>query len=193
MNAAFESALWPVLRYPLRQIRAFDRAHYSVYTLPYKVWAQLTAIAFIGSFLYGASLSLAIPGWNPQNGALWIAASAGLGWCILGPALIAATRRHPFTLAHACLTTMAYGEAVLVTGALLNLTASALGITAGTSVFNIVWVGFSNLIMGAALTRQLGAIGVPAIITLLCWILALNGSGAVFFAVFYRLLRGEAG
>ena len=187
--AAFDSALWSVLKYPLRQIRAFDRAEYSLRTLPYRVWAELTAIAF----LYGASLSLAIPGWNPRNGALWIAASAGLGWCVLGPVLIAVTRRRPFTLAHACLTTMAYGEGVLVVGALLNLLAYALGITAGMAVFNICWVGLSNVVMVATLTPQLAAIGVPAGTTLLCWILALNGSGAVFFAFFYRLLHGNAG
>lgn len=186
----FQRGLFAALRYPLRFLQGFEAAGPSLRTIPYATWAGLTAIAFLGSFVYGASLSLAVPDWDPKGGALWMALSAGLAWCVLGPTLVFLTRKSAFVLAHACLVTMSYGEGVLVTGALLNLLlAAGIGQTAGPGVFNIGWVGLSNVVMAVTLTRQLAAIGVSPWKTLLCWVFALNGSGTVFFYLFRSLLE----
>ena len=185
-------SLWQCLRHPRRQLVAFDDLPPTLSTLPLLTWGLLTGIAVIGSCLYGASLSLVFPQWRPTASALWLALSAGMGWCVFGPVLVAATRRNAFTLAHACLVTMAYGEAVLVTGALLNVMLRWTNLMAAVppGPFNLAWVTLSNIVMAAVLTVQLGAIQVPKWKTLLIWMAALNGSGAFFFWWFQRLLRG---
>ena len=191
--SAFDPSLWRCLRHPRRQLAAFDATRPTVNNLPYATWCLLTAIAVLGSFLYGASLSLVLPQWRPGTGALWLALSAGLAWCVFGPVLVVVARRPAFTCAHACLVTMAYGEAVLVAGAALNLTLSVanLDTVVPPGPFNLAWVGLSNIVMATVLALQLRAVGVPIWKTLLTWMLILTGSGAIFFWLFQRLLQGN--
>lgn len=169
-------------------LRRLDASGPGSTRLPYRVWAALVAVAVLGSCLYGASLSLVLPRWRPWAGARWVALSAGLAWCVFGPGLMLLTRRHPLTLAHACLVTMAYGEAVLALGAGLNLLLRASGLSRRVPAgpFNLAWVGLSNVVMAATLARQLGGLGVPARTTLAAWFGLLDGSGAVLFWLFGR-------
>ena len=186
----FRSSLLHCLRHPRQQLRAFDATNPTLFNLPCLTWVLLTGIAVIGSCIYGASLSLVFPQWRPTAGALWLALSAGLGWCVFGPMLVVATRRNAFTLAHACLVTMAYGEAVLVVGATLNLLMRVTNLMAVVppGPFNLAWVALSNVVMATVLTLQLHAIQVRPWKTLITWMIGLNGSGALFFWWFQRLL-----
>jgi hypothetical protein len=189
-------ALWASLRHPQRYIRAFDArqsGHSKGGRIPYGLWICLAGIAVGGSLLYGASLSLALPEWQPGSSALWLAFSAGLSWCLFGPALVLVTRRRVLTCAHACLVTMAYGEAVLAAGACLNLLfhlAPSLARSIAPGPTNLALVGVSNGVMAALLTGQMRALGVLAWKTLLCWLAVLDGCGALFFSLFQRLLQG---
>lgn len=167
------------LRHPALALQAFARAPH----WPFRRWTALTGIAVGGSCLYGASLARVLP-WHPGGAALWLALSSGLGWCVLGPVLIAATRQDPKVLAQACLVTMAYGEGVLAAGAALNLALPM----AHPGWANAGIVALSNAVMAFALIRQLQGLGVPAARTFACWMLALNGSGALFFFLLRRLL-----
>src|SRR5437660_7044183 len=178
------------LRHPCRQLQAFDEMQVDCCTIPYRLWAKLAAIAVGGSLVYGASLSLLFRGWRPGRSALWLALSAGGRWCIFGPVLVLLSRRRVQTCAHACLVTMAYGEAVLVSGAAINVWLRLRGNfkQALLARWNFGLVGISNLVMAAALTRQLQAVGVPDWETLLSWMVVLNGSGALLFRLFRRIL-----
>jgi hypothetical protein len=182
---------WRSLRHPLRQLRAFEQQRPTPRTLPLATWGALTAIAVGGSAVYGASLARVLPGWRPREGALWLALSAGAGWCVFGPGLIRVTGKHPFVCAQACMVTMAYGEGVLVTGAVLNaLLADRQQLPwLDRGRFNFGWIGFSNVVMAATLAGQMRAIGVPPWKTLATWMALLNGSGAAFFWVLARVLR----
>ncbi|HET6330445.1 MAG TPA: hypothetical protein VFF76_06605 [Holophagaceae bacterium] len=167
------------LLHPRRTLRAFAAAP----AWPVATWSALTAIAVIGSCFYGASLARVLP-WDPRGSALWLALSSGLGWCVLGPMLILATRQHPKVLAQACLVTMAYGEGVLALGAVANLILSL----RHPGLVNAGVVAASNVVMALALASQLKSLGVALWKTLACWMLALNGSGALFFLLFRHLL-----
>lgn len=186
-------SLWSALRHPRTHMRQFAATPPDLSTLPVPTWASLVSIAVGGSAIYGASLSLRFPGWRPTSGALWLALSAGLGWCVFGPTLVLVTRRNPCTCAHACLVTMAYGEAVLVSGALANLvqTHAPPHNQLDPTHFNLATVGVSNVVMATALALQLRELGIPPAQTLLLWIAALNGSGALFFWLFHRTLHPE--
>ena len=188
MSKLFTTSVGWSLRHPRQNLRALDAALAAGDRPPLPVWIWLTGIAVGGSCLYGASLSLALPAWRPERGALWLALSAGLGWCVFGPTLVLVSRRNAFVLAHACLVTMAYGEAVLASGAAVNVVVGVLGGPSGLPAFNIACVAMSNVVMAGALTLQLQAVRVPVWKTLGAWVVALNGSGAVFFRVFARLL-----
>jgi hypothetical protein len=123
-----------------------------------------------------------------------MALSAGLSWGVFGPVLILLTRRHAFVLAHACLVTMAYGEAVLVSGAGVNALLASTGGPPGLdpAVLNLLIVAMANATMAAALAAQLQAIGVPVWKSVLAWMVVLNGSGALFFWLFRPLVSGGA-
>lgn len=172
----------PTLINSLRIPRATLRTFAAAPTWPIATWSMLSAIAVIGSCFYGASLARVLP-WDPSGSALWLALSSGLGWCMLGPTLILATRRHPKVLAHACLVTMAYGEGVLCIGGVLNISVPM----SHPGLYNGGVVATSNVVMALALATQLRVLGVPTWRTLLCWMLALNGSGALFFFLFRHL------
>lgn len=181
------------LRHPCKQLQAFDEMQSGRVFIPYRLWAGQAAIAVGGSLVYGASLSLHFRGWRPGRSALWLALSAGGGWCIFGPLLVLLSRRRAQTCVQACLTTMAYSEAVLVSGAAINVWLRLQGSfkEAVLARWNVALVGLSNLVMATSLTRQLRALGVPAWKTLLSWMVVLNGSGALLFSLFRRLLQGE--
>ena len=83
------------------------------------------------------------------------------------------------------LVTMAWGEAVLACGALLNL--AHLGGDAVTR--NVIAVAISNVVMATHLTHALRRRGVRIATTLALWVVALDGSGALLFALFARLLE----
>jgi hypothetical protein len=179
----FDPSLWRCLRRPAAQLVAFDAARPPP---PLATWAALFAIAVSGSLLYGASLALVWPRFTAGAGALWILAAAGLGWLVFGPALILVTRRRALTCAHACMITMAYGEAALAVGAAVNVALWLAG--AGGAGFNLAWLFVANAVMAASLAAQLKALGVPPARTLAVWILALDGAGALFFFGLGRLL-----
>jgi hypothetical protein len=180
------------LRHPCQQLQAFDQMQSGRVSIPYRLWASLAAIAVGGSLVYGASLSLLFHRWRPGRSALWLALSAGGGWCIFGPLLVLLSRRRAQTCAQACLTTMAYGEVILVSGAGINVWVHLKGSfkEAVLARWNVALVCLSNLVMATALTRQLRALGVPAWKTLLSWMVVLNGSGALLFGLLRRLLLG---
>ncbi len=182
--------LFKCLIYFREQIKAFEASPITWQSVPYGIWAALTAIAVIGSCIYGASLSLVLPSWQLTSGALWILLSAGFGWFIFGPTLIFVTKKNIFTCAHACMVTMAYGEGVLTLTALVNLIlAFNLPVSFDVGVFNFSMVVVSNIVMVLVLSLQMQAIGVVWWKTLLVWMLALNGSGAIFFWIFQQVLK----
>lgn len=186
MNAS-KLGLVQALLHPIESIKTFDKTISTFEQLPSSTWFWLLGIAFGGSLIYGSSLSLMFPGWNITTGAIWITASAGLAWCFFGPGLIYTTRKHPFTLGHACLVTMAYGELILLVGAVSNLLMAS-SIAQPTALWNFGIVGLSNIVMVTMLALQLGAVGVPWWKSVLSWLLVLNGSGALFFYIFKSLL-----
>jgi hypothetical protein len=192
-RSPFIPSLRRSLHHPCQQLQAFDEMQSGRVSIPYRLWASLAALAVGGSLVYGASLSLFFHRLRPQRSALWLALSAGGSWCIFGPLLVLLSHRRAQTCVQACLTTMAYGEAVLVSGAGINVWLHLKGSfkEAALACWNVALVGISNLVMATALTGQLRALGVPAWKTLLSWMVVLNGGGALLFGLFRRLLQGE--
>jgi hypothetical protein len=158
--------------------------------IPVGRWSLLLAVAVGGSLLYGASLGLVLPGWQLGGAALWLTLSAGLAWCVFIPALWLITRLTIWRCLDACLITMAAGEVVLTSGALVNALLWWHDLTPNGAVINALVVGVSNIAMAGMLTLQLRRSGVTVARTLALWMLALNGSGAVFFTALYRWLHG---
>jgi hypothetical protein len=179
------------LRHPLAQLIALDSLQPGCGNVPLFCWSILVFIAVGGSCLYGSSLAFVIEGFQPGPSALLLTLSGGFAWCIFGPILVLVTRRNAIVLAHACLVTMAYGEAVLAVGALLNLSGlPAAGLASmDPSAFNCAWVALSNVVMALALSIQLAALKVPPWKTLLTWTLVLNGSGIGLFLMLSSILR----
>ena len=167
-----------------------DSRTVAVIAARWKMWAVLVGIAVGGSCLYGASLSLALPGWQSGAAALWLAVSAGASWCVFSPALSWGARRPLLECLDRCLFTMACGEVVLTSGALVNLLLWHLAVTQNAAPINGVIVGISNVVMAVALAEQMRRAGVPVRTTLALWMLVLNGSGAAFFWLLYRPLHG---
>jgi hypothetical protein len=84
-------------------------------------------------------------------------------------------------------------EFILLSGAIINLLFSLRGNIKKIHLlrWNISLIGISNLVMAAALAKQLQALGVPIWKTLCSWIAILNGSSVLLFSLFYRLLQGD--
>lgn len=180
--------LWQALRHPAAQtLRLHDEG-----LRPWPVWLALTAIAVLGSFLYGASLALAFAGFDPFGGAAWIALSAGLGWCVFGPGLVLLSARSPWSCAHACMIAMAWGEALLFVGAIVNAALwLALGADSALALpFNLALFVVANITMGAVVDAQMRALGVPSWKTVVAWLVLLDGVGAAFFFVLSGWLEG---
>jgi hypothetical protein len=157
------------------------------HALPLKRWSAFIGVAVGGSLLYGASLSWVLPGWGAGDAAVWLALSAGLAWCVFIPALYAATELQWRDCFDACLVTMALGEVVLASGALVNALLRFHAMTTNAALINGLVVALSNIVMAGVLTRLLRPRGVAVGRTVALWTLALNGSGAVFFFVLHRV------
>ena len=157
--------------------------------LPVGQWSLLTAVAVAGSCLFGASLSLVLPGWSIASGAAWLAISAGLAWCVFIPSLSALTRIPFAVCCHACLIAMGGGEVVLASGALVNAVLWLRHATELAVVINAGTVLLSNIAMAVLLAMQLHGRGAPIGRILAAWMLILNGSGALLFAALYPLLH----
>jgi len=144
-------------------------------------WITYACIAVFGSFFYGASLAATsdLAG-SGSYAAIALAVSAGAGWIIFGLCCLVFLRPPLVPFIHACLVTMACGEAVLAVGALLNFA----GLT-NTVIFNSIWVAISNVTMLGILTSQFSKIGIRAPITIALWMVVLNGIGLLVFAFFY--------
>jgi hypothetical protein len=155
----------------------------------FRHWALLIAIAFAGSAFYGASLAYALGETGLSGGAAWLVVAAGLSWCIFAPMLIAVTGRKPLACAYECLVTMAYGEAVLAAGTVVNFASHALAAFPAAS-FNWAWIALSNVVMAWVLMTRFRSAGVPWWKTLAAWIVGLDGAGAVLFWIFRGLLQG---
>jgi len=173
------------------EFKPFDRSK------PCGLILCLFAVAVAGSLIYGASLASAFPAWSRGGAAAWLALSAGLAWCLFGLVLLRIARKPWRVCLLACRVAMAFGEAVLVTGAGLN----ALGLThaAGAVVHggnlpigaaaNWLIVIVANVTMAVTLVLQMRVLNVPAGRILAAWCGVLNGGGAVLFWT----LRGLTG
>ena len=162
----------------------------AVFQARWKWWIVLIAVAVGGSCLYGASLSLVLPHWRTGAAALWLAVSAGAAWCVFIPALWLSTRQPLLECFDRCLVTMACGEVVLASGALVNLLLWRATLFENAAQINAAIVAISNVAMCIILAAQMRSGGVPVWKTLTVWMLALNGSGALFFRLLYRVLHG---
>lgn len=158
--------------------------------LPWKRWSALAAVAVGGSLLYGASLTWVLPDWEPVRSALWFALAAGLAWGVFIPALYTFTSLRWRECCDASLATMAFGEVVLVSGALVNALLQWHAISSDPAFINGLIVALSNIVMATALARLLRPRGVPTGRTLLLWMLTLNGSGAASFLALHSIFHG---
>jgi hypothetical protein len=156
----------------------------------WKRWSALIMVAVAGSCLYGASLSLVLGDWRTGAAAVWLAASAGAAWLVFIPTLWQTTGRSLPECFDRSLVTMACGEVVLTSGALVNLLLWRTAVLENAAAINAAVVAVSNLTMFIALAGQMRSGGVPVWKSLLVWMLALNGSGALFFWLLYRPLHG---
>lgn len=188
----FMANLLTRLRHPIQGIKEFDKEVESVGQVPLWTWLSLVLIAVLGTCIYGASVNLAFPGWLSGSGAFFLTLSTGLSWCLFGPVLILATKLRKFTCAHACLITMAYGEAILFIGACLNYVMVLSSVPKSTQeVVNCSIVVVSNLVMCEMLAIQLEALGVRKLKTLLIWTVVLLGSFAILFWILSTLFKGN--
>jgi hypothetical protein len=151
-------------------------------------FAGLAAVAVIGSLVFGAAAGLAIPHRVGQSTALLLTLSTGCSWLLLGAFLVAITRKDIFDLAEACLTAMAYGEAVLVSGAVLDVMAYR---SFDPVALNIGIVLASNVVMATVFCRRLRKLEVSLKVSLSLWLFGLNGSWPIFFLLIARLMPGE--
>lgn len=146
---------------------------------PWRLWIGLAAIAIFGSLVVGASIAL-VTGSALDGHAIWFTASAGIAWCIFGPALKIATGLGWLFLAHACLVAMAHGELVLALATITNTTIYLGNLTPSLAPTAVIVLA-ANLTMAASLALQLRTAGTPYRITLALWFLVLNGAGAALF------------
>ncbi len=156
---------------------------------PWGRWGAFLAVAIGGSLLYGASLGLVLVDWKVVAAAVWLALSAGLAWCVLIPVLCRIGKVRLARCFDACLVTMAFGEIVLTVGAAINGLLWWRGAVAHAALLNVAVVAISNVIMALVLARRLRPHGVARGRVWAAWMVALNGSGAVFFLIFYQWLH----
>lgn len=152
--------------------------------------AAAIGFAFAGSGIYGASLSLLLPGWECASAALWLIVSAGLAWAIFIPVLALLHRLPLLWCLDAALVAITGGEVILLSGAAGNLAAwcACAGGNAATVNFSIV--ALSNVAMAVLLAGEMRRHGASTATTLAAWVLVLDGSGALFFALLHSLLHG---
>ncbi|NJK90414.1 MAG: hypothetical protein HC904_00425 [Blastochloris sp.] len=159
--------------------------------IPWAGWTVMSLMAVMGSLIYGyalvttAGLSM---GWE---GGVLVAVPAGLGWCVLGLALLGLTKRHPIFLAQVCLVSMFWGEIWLLCGAVLNLAViDALGWSdREVWFFNGIWILLSNLLMFFVWSVSLIQVGESWRKLLFLWLVVLNGTGLLAFFLLRSLWR----
>ena len=139
----------------------------------------LTAVAVGGSILFGAA----------TGSAALLTLSTGSAWIVFGLLLYFMTRKPILDLADACLTTMAYGEAVLVSGAALTWMSIRFGIVDPSPMWlYLAIVAAADAVMATALTIRLSEMRVPRQVSLGLWIVGLNGSWFIFLWLYTYLL-----
>ena len=175
-------ALLDTFLHPVKAMR--DQLHRGAgwAAAPWRLWVALAVIAVVGSLIYGASLALALPANGWLYAAIALAASAGAGWVLFGIVLIGMTRRPAPHLAHACLVTMMFGEAVLELGVIANLIFRDGG---APLALNIGIVAVSNVVMFAVMAGQLRVLGIRPIFTATLWFGILNPAAIAVFRLFY--------
>ena len=166
--------LWRCLRHPRAQLYAFDHRECVRHEIQCTTWIWFVVFAIVGTPIY----ALSIPKGCAGIPFMVFYISTGISWCLFGSALVLITRRRISTCAHACLVTMTYGIGVLSVGAGINV------LLRPGPLFNALWVALSNVIMAAALVRQLATVGVRGWRTLATWVVFLDGVGAVLFWMF---------
>jgi hypothetical protein len=150
---------------------------------PWRFWGVLAFVAIAGSFIFGASLALALPAAGSwAYAAIALAASAGVGWVLFGVVLLGMARKPIPHLAHASLVTMLFGEAVLELGVIANL---LLRDFPGALILNIAIVALSNVIMLAVLVAQLRVLKMRTPLVIAIWFGILNTAGLAVFRIFY--------
>ncbi len=158
--------------------------------LPIGAWTVFAAIAVAGSFAYGVSVARVVPGWDMWRGGLWVVISTAPAWPILGVGLIRLTKTPLWFCFHACLVTMTYGIVILLTGAGLNWMLGMSGVFERVDPvrYNYAVVGVSNVVMALVLAEQMAIAGVRWWRTISIWMVCLNGTGAILFWLFHRLI-----
>ena len=173
--------------HPVRSMRAQIARGGGWEESPWKLWGVLAFIAVVGSLIYGATIALVLPAGGWGYAAFALAASAGAGWILFGSVLLGITRNPAPLVAHACMVTMMFGEAVLELGVLANVAMGwLLGTPAGTALaVNIGVVGLANVAMLAVLAAQLRQLHVSPALTAALWFGILNPAGLAAFRLFY--------
>jgi hypothetical protein len=147
----------------------------------------LAALAVGGSLIFGAAAGAVLPDHASRRPAILLTISTGCSWVLLGGLLLLVTRKAPLDLAEVCLVAMGYGEGVLLAGALVDRVLPIQGLAVPVNV-GIVLI--SNIVMAIVFVRGLGRLGVALGVSVLLWVLGLNGSWPIFLAVAARLLPG---
>jgi len=149
----------------------------------------LGSVAVGGSLLFGAAAGAVLPAISIAKGGLLLTLSTGCSWLVFGALLIMVTKKPILSLAEICLVTMAYGEAVLVSGAACDWALLRPGVARLDPAWtNGLIVLAADILMCAMFASQLSRSGVARRTSIGLWVLGLNGSWAVFLWVFIRVL-----
>jgi len=149
----------------------------------------LTLVAVGGSLIYGAAAGAVVP--RVQSGALLLTLSTGCSWVLLGLLLCAITHKPIISLADACLVTMAFGEGVLLVGALVDWGILVSKDSARDPLtLNVLIVLVSNIVMAWVFVFRLRKLGVGRGVSLSLWLFGLNASWPGFLWLFSKILPG---
>ncbi len=185
--------IWSQLRAhlssPRLQVRSLAFEAESEGAWPYFVWSMLCVLALIGTAFYALSLSWAFPVGSVLQWVMVLTLSTGISWCVLLPLLVLITQKRWGVCVHVCLVTMAFGEAVLISGGLLNLGA-CLGVYPAlySLPLNLGVLLASNIMMATVFFIQFRALGASVGEALALWMLGLNVPGALLFLFFHELI-----
>ena len=151
----------------------------------------LTLVAVGGSMIFGQAAGAVLPSVSMSKGAVLLTLSTGCSWLVFGGLLWGITKKPVLSLAEACLVTMAYGEAVLVSGAVLDWLFIKPNLShLSAAPINAAIILIADCFMATIFACRLKRIGVSPKISLGLWILGLNGSWAIFLFLLIKLLYG---
>lgn len=144
----------------------------------------LGAVAFLGTAIYAASFLPNKTGHPMAAYATGVGISAAVSWLILGTALLILSRSTPGRLQlwfDTCLISMAYGEAILLLAALVNLLSIVSPEYAAKPSLGVhlALLLTADTVMAACFVTRARRFGVPPKTSLALWILVLNGSFAL--------------